>query len=492
VQLGEALWKSAAKAGMSEKTARKYMKTNQLPSQMKEEHTWRTRPDPFEEEWDELKEMLQKNAGLEAKTLFEDLQRRSPGKFQDGQLRTLQRKVKRWRALEGPDKEVFFPQIHHPGRLCQSDFTHMTSLGITIAGQPFSHLIYHFVLTYSNWETGTICFSENYESLSQGLQNALWELGGVPGAHQTDQLSSAVHGLGTEAKAEFTERYQALLRHYRIEGRKIQAGKAHENGDVEQRHHRFKRAVDQQLRLRGSRDFESREVYQTFLRNLFAQVNAGRQERLEEELKVLKPLPALRTEDYRRMEVRVTSASTIRVKNNTYSVPSRLRGERVQVRLYADTLEVWYAQRRLETIGRLRGEGKHCIQYRHVIESLVRKPGAFENYRYQADLFPTSRFRMAYDVLNKQSPSRASKIYLKLLHLAAQEGESRVDDALRMLLDEENPLSADAVKALWASERNIPAATDIAVDAVDLREYDALLWLHAYPETANVSTEAPA
>lgn len=189
---GKSLAASAAKADMDEKTARKYRELGKLPSGIKVGHSWRTREDLFAEVWEEVKEKLKINPGLEAKTLFEDLQRRYPGRFADGQLRTLQRRVKIWRALEGPAKEVFFPQVHKPGELCQSDFTHMKTLGVTIEGQPFDHLVYHFVLTYSNWETGTICFSESFESLSEGLQNALWELGGMPERHRTDRLSAAV------------------------------------------------------------------------------------------------------------------------------------------------------------------------------------------------------------------------------------------------------------------------------------------------------------
>jgi hypothetical protein len=103
-----------------------------------------------------VEEQLTLNPGLEAKTVFDWLQREYPGRFADGQLRTLQRHIKRWRALHGPAREVFFAQVHEPGRLCASDFTHATGLGITIGGQPFPHLIYHFVLTYSNWEAGTV------------------------------------------------------------------------------------------------------------------------------------------------------------------------------------------------------------------------------------------------------------------------------------------------------------------------------------------------
>jgi len=187
---------AAAKTGMDEKTARKYVHAGMLPSELKKEHTWRTRADPFKETWAELRTKLALNPGLEAKTLFDDLQVRFPGKFADGQLRTLQRQVKRWRALEGPSQEIFFPQLHRPGELAQSDYTHMGKLSFTIGHQPLDNLIYHFVLTYSNWETGSICFSESFESLSEGLQAALWELEGVPQAHQTDRLTAAVQNGG--------------------------------------------------------------------------------------------------------------------------------------------------------------------------------------------------------------------------------------------------------------------------------------------------------
>ncbi len=184
---------AASKAGMDEKTVRKYIRSGELPSECVKEHTWQTRQDPFSQEWESIKQMLEINPGLEVKAIFESLQKEKPGKFSDGHLRTLQRRVKVWRATEGNCKEVFFDQLHHPGRLCASDYTDMSQLGISIAGERFDHLVYHFVLTYSNWETGSICFSESFESLSEGLQNALWELGGVPERHRTDRLSAAVN-----------------------------------------------------------------------------------------------------------------------------------------------------------------------------------------------------------------------------------------------------------------------------------------------------------
>lgn len=465
----------AAKAGMSENTARKYLRSGELPSQCKKERTWRTREDPFERVWGEIREKLEENPGLEAKTLFEWLQRECPGGYSDGQLRTFQRRIKQWRALEGPAKEVYFTQNHSPGKLCESDFTDMSSLGITIQGVCFDHLVYHFVLTYSNWETGSVCFSESFESLITGMQNALWELGGVPESHRTDKLSAAVQRLDKEGKEEFTRRYQALLRHYGLGGQKIQTGKANENGDIEQRHHRLKGAVEQTLLLRGGREFSTRGEYEGFLRKLFEQLNAGRRDRFREELRALKSLPARRLDDHTPFTVRVGPTSTIRIKKNVYSVHSRLIGEEVNVRLHADNLEVWYAQRRIEVIPRLRGEGKHRVQYRHIIDWLVRKPGAFENYRYREDMFPTSRFRMAYDLLKERSPERASREYLKILHLAAKESEAGVDNALRWLMDGERPIKVEEVEAIVLTNQRIPGPTAVQVSEVDLSVYDRLL-----------------
>ncbi|MFH1742689.1 MAG: IS21 family transposase, partial [bacterium] len=367
----------------------------------------------------------------------------------------------------------------------QSDFTHLSKMEITIEGQPFPHLLYHFVLTYSNWETGTICFSENFESLSEGLQNALWELGGVPRAHQTDRLSSAVQKVGEEDGEEFTPRYRSVLRHYGLEGRAIRAGRANENGDVEQRHHRYKRALEQALLFRGSRDFSSREEYETFLRKLFNQLNADRWERLQDELTVLRRLPVRRLDDCQRVKVKVGPSSTIHVLHNTYTVSSRLIGERVEARAYAKYLEIWYAQRCTEKMPRLRGEGKHRIDYRHLIGWLVRKPGAFANYRYRSELFPSSQFRMAYDALKEQSPCRADREYLKILYLAAQEGESRVEEILRHRLKHEESLDAKSIQTVLEEETGLAAVlATVEIAPVDLHVYDRLMdgevsaWVH--------------
>jgi hypothetical protein len=463
---------AASKAGMDAKTARKYLRLGRLPTEIERERDWRTRPDAFADVWDEIRQQLEVNPGLEAKTVFQELQRRFVGRFGDGQLRTLQRRVKTWRATEGPAREVFFAQRHEPGRLCASDFTHMTRLGIRLGGQSFAHLLYHFVLTYSNWEGVTICYSESFESLAEGLQNALWELGAVPARHRTDSLSSAVNNISSTE--EFTRRYEGLLSYYGLEPEKTQAGRAHENGDVEQRHHRFKQALDQALMLRGSRDFTDLEEYRRFLKDLLGQLNAGRRARLAEEMSRMQPLPQRRMESYKSERVRVDSGSLIYVDRNAYSVSSRLIGERVEARVYLDRVEVWYGQRKVEELPRLRGRGKHRVDYRHIIDWLVRKPGAFESYRYREDLFPSSWFRMAYDALVEARPQRATKEYLQILEWAAKESEARVEDALRLLLEQgAGEISAAAVEALLGAT-NLPPVTAVEVAPVDLAQFDAL------------------
>jgi hypothetical protein len=466
---------AADKAGMDVKTARKYVRLGKMPSEVQAAHTWRTRKDPFHEVWEEMRTKLAASEGmLEAKTLFEHLQRERPGSFSDGQLRTLQRRIKRWRALEGPAQEVFFPQIYQPGVLCESDFTHMSSLSITIGGGRFDHLIYHLVLPYSNWETGTVCFSESFESLSEGLQNALWELGGVPAAHQTDRLTSAVHKM--THPEEFTARYSALLRHYRLEGKHTNKSSPHENGDIEGRHYRLKRTVEQALLLRGSRDFTSREEYAAFLRMLFGRMNSSRQMRFAEELAVLHNLPASRLEACKRERVRVGPSSTIRVSHNTYSVNSRMIGEMVEVRLYIEHLDVYYGAQRVERIPRLRGEGGYHIQYRHIIEWLVRKPGAFAHYRYREALFPTHRFRMAYDrIKERHCGIYADRCYLAIVYLAFQEGEAHVDRALERLLEAQGDITEETLREALIRGAGTPSQRDVAVAVVDLSLYDALL-----------------
>lgn len=464
---------AAEKTGIGEKTARKYLKSGKLPSELQKDHTWRTREDPFKDDNQRIKEMLELNCRLEAKTVFEYLQDNNPDRYSNGQLRTLQRKFRQWRALDGPAKEVIFPQIHHPGEKCESDFTSMNLLNITINGERFDHLIYHFILTYSNWQTGIICYSESFESLSDGFQAAVWELGGVPKIHQTDSLSAAVRNAGNQDT--FTDRYSALIRHYGIVPAKIQLGKANQNGDTEQSHNRLKKLVDQQLMLRGSRDFESIVAYNEYLRKLFLKLNNGTKTRFEEEAKHLRALPAQRLDCQKREIVKVKSWSTVTICHNIYSVHSRLIGEKLTAKVFSDKIELWYAQRLLETLPRLKGRSKHCIQYRHIIDYLVRKPGAFENYIYKEDLFPTHRFRVAYDFLKAALPDQGSKEYIRILELAAKENEALVDDAIERLIVEDKDIRFETIKEIINEGSKPEGIREIIIMPVEVSVYDELL-----------------
>ena len=463
---------AAIKSGMDEETARKYRDKGKLPSQMKKPHNWRTRVDPFKEVWVEVLEYLS-NPGIEALTIFKYLQRKYPGKYQDGQLRTLQRKIKSWKATEGPPKEVYFRQIHHPGELCETDFTSMNKLGITINKEIFKHMFFHFVLTYSNWETGTICYSESFESLSEGIQNALWELGGVPKRHRTDNLSAAVYS--DFSKKSFTSRYKALLNHYGLHGESINAGKSNENGDIEQRHNRFKRSVEQALMLRGSKDFSDIKEYKKFLDKIITQLNSGRTVRFKEELSILRRLPNMRLDDYKEITAKVGIGSTLNISHNVYSVDSRLIGERVRVKLYSSFIEIWYSQKMVDKFPRLRGGGGHKINYRHIIDWLAKKPGAFENYRYRDDLFPTTWFRIAYDVFKEDKGINANKEYTKLLLLASKETEEGVNDAIRILHEENKPVSFESVKEILNKREKYSSVKDVKVEEVKLCAYDELI-----------------
>ena len=177
---GMPLAASARMTLMDEKTARGYRDDDRLPSQRKKPRNYRTRIDPFAHVWSEVQRRLEAEPRLKAKTLFEWLQQTQPGEFPDSTRRTFERRVSRWRSLHGPGKTVYFEQLHHPGRLAASDFTVMNDLNVKIAGSRFEHTLFHCVLTYSNVESVSLCFSESFEALSEGIQKAFWEFGGVP------------------------------------------------------------------------------------------------------------------------------------------------------------------------------------------------------------------------------------------------------------------------------------------------------------------------
>ena len=464
---------AALRAGMDRKTARKYVRLGKLPSELRQPHIWRTREDPFVEDWPALKAMLEEAPELEARTLFEYVAEQRPGVYDPGQLRTLQRRVREWRAQHGPEREVFFPQAHRPGEAMQTDFTHATVLGVTISGEPCAHQFCHSVLPCSNWEWATVCHSESMAALRRGVQSTLFRLGRVPTFHQTDNSTAATHDLRT-GKRGFNEEYLAMMAHFGLTPRTTGIGEKEQNGDIEASHGVLKRRLEQHLLLRGSRDFENIEAYERWVWEKLDTANRLRHSKLVEELAVMRPLMVSRLPEYREESAVVTSWSTVRVRRNTYSVPSRLIGETVRVHVFEQRLEIYHGGVLQLEVERLRGTGGHRINYRHVIWSLVQKPGAFARYRYREDLFPSLTFRRAYDALTEQRDAwKADVEYLRILHLAASTMEADVEQALALLLETGQALGAEVIKRMVA-----PAIVEVPLlemPAVDLSSYDRLL-----------------
>jgi len=465
---------AAAAAAMSERTARTWQH-GPLPSETKAARSWRTRADPFGAVWeDEIVPLLVRDekGALQATGVLTWLQAKHPGAYDDDLLRTLQRRVRDWRALHGPRKEVFFEQAHVPGREAAFDFTDCSELGVTIAGAVFLHLLFELVLTYSSWTWITIAFSETFEAMAAGIQGALWALGGVPSVLRSDNLSAATHELRSTSGRSLTQRYRALLEHYDVTSTRIEPGESHQNGAVEQRHHRTKRALAEALVLRGSVDFDDVDAYLAFAREVIAHHNHRIATRLAEERVALRALPSTAIPSYTVFHARVRKWSTVRVGHQTYSVPSRLIGHPVEVRRHPDTIEILYRKKLVEVMPRVRGEGAARIDYRHVIWSLVTKPGAFARYRYREELFPTLAFRRAYDALRSRT-ERADVEYLRILHLAASTMEAPVEDALIAMLDAGESITFDAVRDRVKPNR--PAVPAVEIPAPDLSAYDRLL-----------------
>jgi hypothetical protein len=472
---GKSLAASARMASMDKKTARSYRDDERLPSQRKSARNYRTRTDPFADVWIDVQRLLEAEPRLQAKTIFEDLQRSHPGRFPDSTRRTLERRVATWRSLHGPDRPVFFPQDHHPGLLAASDFTVCNELGVKIAGAQFNHTLFHCVLTYSNVESVSLCFSESFEALSEGIQNAFAQFGGVPQKHRTDSLSAAVRNHSD--RTTLTARYAALMNHYGCSAQRTNARCANENGDVESQNGHLKGRIDQALLLRGSRNFTSREEYMAFVQAIVDRANANRQARFAHERIVLRRLPDDRLDtDDQLSGIRVSKSSTIAVRANTYSVPSRLIGSKVEVRIGAELITVTHQGHVIQTMKRLVGKNAASINYRHVIDSLVRKPGAFADYRYREEMFPSSQFRFAYDMLRStHSDSIADKMYLQILQLAAHESQQAVEDGLRIQVAVNSTIDLDQLRRCVADAGSVAAVTDIDVEPPSLNDFDCLL-----------------
>lgn len=458
----------AARAGMHVQTARKYLRLNKLPSELKKPHDWQTREDAFAEVWEEVESFLETGHGIQAKTVFEYLRNKYPGRFVEGQLRTLQRRFETWRVLKGKGREVIFPQKHEVGVQSQSDYTNMNDLRITIAGEQFKHLLFHFILTYSRWEHVNVCYEESFASLSEGYEKAVWMLGAVAPEHRTDNLTAATKK--ADCGREFTENWQKVMKHYGVKATKNNPGKGNENGSVEKSHDLFKTAVDQQLMLRGSRNFSSLEEYEKFLEGVLSTRNCTRKEALAEELKKLKELPDDKWCAPKVLPVSVSTASTIRFEKETYSVPSRLINYSLMAHIYHDRIKLFYGQKCLIKMQRNGEEPK--IDYRHIIDSLIRKHGAFANYQYKEALFPRLCFRKAYDELVEQSPTHGHKYYLEILLLAKMHGEQQVAAGLELLRENQEACSVKRIKELLDLPIKHPK---VKVNEPTLKAYDQLL-----------------
>lgn len=473
---GKTQEQSAAVAGMSVRTARRW-EDGPLPTSTKVVRHWRTREDPFEGVWEsEVVPLLvsDEKGELEANTVLSELQLRYPERFSDGQLRTLQRRVREWRAVHGPEREVYFAQDHPPGREAAVDFTHATKLGVSIGGEPLSHLLFVLRLSFSSWTWVQLAYGETYEALVRGVQGALWALGAVPEVLRHDNLSAATHELKKSGGRALTTRFRTVLDHYGLRSTRIRPGKSHENGVVEKGNDLVKGTLLQALIVRGNRDFESVDAYEGWVREVIdTAINRKHESMIAAERAHLRPLPDHVVPSYTTHHPRVRRWSTIRVAKRTYSVPSRLIGHAVEVRLHAQKVEVFYCGRLLETMPRLLGARTARIDYRHVIWSLIRKPGAFARYRFREELFPTLVFRHAYDALRGWRGERADIEYVRILHLAASTFESHVACALDLLLEAGEPFDYAAVKAIAEPEPvRVPAVT---IPRPDLAVYDAML-----------------
>lgn len=463
---------SAAKSGMSIKTARKYLSTNKTPSELKKERHWKTRNNVFEENWDSIEVMLHKAPGLQAKTILSYLVSEQPDKFNDRHERTLQRLLRKWRANNGSNNNVIFNQTIRPGEQSQSDYTSMNKLFIRIQGDRFEHLLFHFMLPYSKWEFAAICYSESFDSLSKGYEDAVWTLGYVAPEHRTDNLSAASKRIGS--KRVSTDNWKEFMKHYSVTPSRNNPGVSNENGSIEKSHDLLKNDIRQQLMLRGSNDFSSVVEYEGFVQKIITRRNNARSDKLSEEIKLLKSLPEKKFYAPEILELTVTKSSTIRIDQVTYSVPSRLIGYTLRAYIYQGEIKLHYGTQLICQMSKIdKSKANAVINYRHIIAGLVRKPGAFTNYHYREHLFPSVVFRALYDKLIKTYPVNGTKQYLQMLHLAAVNNESEVEAAISILMEGNIAPTINKIKELLyiKSQEKIV----VHVDQPVVKQYDSLL-----------------
>lgn len=473
---GRTIIMSAMKAGMSRNTARKYLRQKDVMEQRQAPHTWRTRRDPLEALWPRALTMLHEAPELEAKALFEHL---AGGRedFNPGLLRTFQRRVRQWRLAEGAEKEVFFTQDHPPGGVLAVDWTDMGGLGITIQGRALAHKLFHAVLPYSNWEWAVRAHSESTLSLRAGLKAALGRLGRVPREILTDHSSTATHQLKRGGSTRvFNEEYLSICAHFDITPRTINVGRPQENGSCESAHGHLKRRIRQHLLLRGGGDFASDEEYDAFLIKVLESGNLRRSKRLGEELEAMRETIIGDLPDYRELMVSVRNDSTIRVSKRVYSVPSRLIGVKLLARIYESWIDLLEGSQKVARLPLSRGDRGAVIDFRHLIGHLLRKPGAFAGYRWREELFPSLVYRAAYDHLTRAG-GEADRRYLEVLKVAADEGQTAVENALEQLLCAPRVvISAKEVKDMLDTWRDLKREwRERAPLEVCLSDYDSLL-----------------
>lgn len=470
---------SAARSGFSPATAYRFENDLRLPSERKIPRG-RRRPDPLEPYWQtEIVPMIEAAPGLRAIAILEELKRRHP-ELPAGIRRTLERRIRSWRGLHGPEREVIFPQVHEPGRLGLSDFTCADDLGVTIAGALLAHSLYHFRLAWSGFEHAHVVLGgESYVALAEGLQNALWGLGGAPREHRSDSLSAAFRNLDRDAGRDLTRRYEALCAHYRMIPSRNNRGIAHENGTIESAHGHLKRALADALLLRGSAQFEDLDAYRRFVDEVVGRRNARYAKKIDIERACLTELPAQRTSDFEEVIVAVSSSSGFRLRKVFYSVPSRLIGHRLRVRLHDDRLDVFLGSTHLFELPRGRAcpkTGKHdnVIDYRHVIRSLRRKPMALMSLVYRDKLFPRTAYARTFDQLvAREEPRRACTIMVELLSLAHERAcEAELAHLLEAELEQGRLPDLEAIRKRFAPVS--AALPGITVNLPALSAYDAL------------------
>ena len=485
-QQGKSQETAAAKAAISERSGRRIEKgeRHSVPG----ERHWRTREDPLEAIWEkELVPLLEKESQLTGLTLWEYLEDEHAGQFPYKVLRTLQRRVKHWKATQGPGKFVIFRQSVPAGQQGLSDFSHPAT-EITIQGKEFTHLLYQFRFAYSGWRYVQITLGgESYSALADGLQSALFRAGGSPLEHRTDSLSAAFNNHAEEQK--LTQSYEALCTHYNLQATRNNRGVSHENGAIECAHGSFKRRLDQALKLRGSSDFAAIKDYQAFLDTVTGRLNKRCQSRFKDEQSALQALPGERFMDYSELSLKVTRSSTLEVKRVLYTVPSRLIGENVRVHVYHDRLAFFVGQTLTSTLSRVYlkagQERGRCIDYRHIIHSLSAKPQAFRFLQFRDELLPTETYRKLWRHCDQQFESReACKWIVVVLRIAKDYNcEERLGHGLLAGVDSNRPLpSLKALQERYLGHKELPT---IPARQQDLQSYDHLLQGHWYHTEAS-------